>query len=217
MSAAESTPLSLTSRGGVNQASADTTFSLSGQSIGTAPTGGNRRFAFINVIGIIAAVRTISSVTVDGNSATEVIQAGHLDQVVAGIYVIEIPTGTVSGDVEFTFSGAMDAGGYYMYTTESGPNGINTADTGTDNTDPIEIDVDGTEGSAAVFVAYSTFGQSYTDSGFDAVDSGGIGALDEYLHGRKDFASDTPSHTLSADATSASGGAVGCAVLVKPV
>lgn len=86
-----------------------TTYTHSSQALGEAIAD---RIIVVHISGFGGSVsRTISSVTIGGGSATEIITAiangdGN-DTVLSSLYSAKVPTGT-TGDVVVVFSGAMD-------------------------------------------------------------------------------------------------------------
>ncbi|MCG8544340.1 MAG: hypothetical protein MJE12_09050 [Alphaproteobacteria bacterium] len=103
--ASASGPATVSNTANANSASGLTTYTFSAQSFGVAQA--DRRIA-VGIVGRAVASRTISSVTIGGVSATEVVFGENAPGLAnyAVIYIADVPTG-VDGDVVITWSAAL--------------------------------------------------------------------------------------------------------------
>lgn len=99
---------------GTSSTSDLTTYTFSSQNTGTAAAD---RYIIVAIESRSATSgRTISTVTVGGESATQVVQQTNSTSGanVCGLYIVALPTGT-SGDVVVTFSGGMARAAIQLY------------------------------------------------------------------------------------------------------
>jgi hypothetical protein len=80
-------------------------YTFSSQSFGAAPGSGETRYIAVAFGGASTANRTISSVTIGGVTATQVVKRDGITTAV-GIFIAAVPTGT-TGTVEIVFSSTM--------------------------------------------------------------------------------------------------------------
>lgn len=112
-----------------------TTYTFSAQSIGVAESN---RFIVVGAAARATANgRTISSVTIGGNSATQIVAVSADDggnSRAAGLFGLVVPTGTTA-DIVVTFSGAMTRAGVGIWRI-MGLRSATAKDTQTDTTSP---------------------------------------------------------------------------------
>jgi len=108
--------------------SGGTSFTFSSQSLGAADA---TRYIIVSAGGQVAADNTISSITVQGISGSQVVTSGDGGETRASIWIIAVPTGT-TGDVVVTFSGTANNCGIAVYRMVGATSAIPTA-TASDN------------------------------------------------------------------------------------
>lgn len=133
-----------------SSSSALTTYTFSTRAIGTAATG--RRIIVIATGYSTTGGRTISSVSVGGNAATHVVtgtdSGGAVNSHLAGIYIIQVDTGTTA-TIDVVFSAGMagcDVGIFAAYDLLSST----PTDTGTSNANPMTDTIDIAAGGICV-------------------------------------------------------------------
>ncbi len=154
-----------------------TTYTFSSQSLGTAASN---RYIIVAVMARAASSQTISTATIAGVTATQLIDFGATNTSNAGFLIAPVPTGT-TGDVVVTFTGAMvrcAIGVYRVVNLKS----ITPVDTATSEATPLAGTVDATDGGfviGAVFSGGSITGITWTGATqsyvtlFGAWESGG--------------------------------------------
>ena len=107
-----------------------TTFTFSSQSLGTVASD---RKIVVNVSGGEGGVFTVSSVTVAGNSATQVVTSTLDGETINDLWQVDVPTGS-TGDVVVTWSGSKGNCGIGVYAVFGAA--ASATDTGTSNANP---------------------------------------------------------------------------------
>lgn len=159
-------PLSYTFNTSASNSATSNTFTFSSQSIGTAPSAGQRRFVFV-LVGTTnqGSVNPVPiNVTIGGVSATQVVkheedQGSYAD--VSAIFYAEIPSGTTATIVVTHPNGGGFRCGIGVYAVYSGSTGINIGSTYTDIVDPLDANITAQEGNLILGVASSTNAGSF--------------------------------------------------------
>ena len=141
-----------------------TSYTFSSQSFGPASS---LRYIIVSVTGRSGAGVSISSVTIGGVGATQIVYAKPNTDAAnyshAGIYIAAVPSGT-SGSVVVSLTGGslLRCGiGVYRVDQMSSPSAFSTA-TDTDASNPQTASISVTSGGFAIGVAYSQNGASWS-------------------------------------------------------
>jgi hypothetical protein len=154
------TPLALTNTDSIVNTANLTTYTFTSRALGAEPAVGETRYIVISTGGNQSAGTTISSVTVAGISAAQVVQSSSVP---CGIFIVEVPTGT-TGNVVVTFSGGVFGAGIGVYRL-IGPSGLAAFATSNVNTHTSGVasgNIDIPSGGACIAVANGIDAGTYT-------------------------------------------------------
>lgn len=179
-----------------------TTYTFSSQDIGTAVTG---RRVIVGVGGVAAASRTISSVTIGGNSAAQSVFAEATTTAAeqAAIYVLQVDAGTTA-DIVVTWSSGMVRcaigvwAAYDLQSSTATHTGSSTASPGTAN---LNVSAGGVAFGMAINLQNSgtnTYTWNNLTEAFDASFGSGIGT---YSGAESTFATAQSGLTITATPT----------------
>lgn len=185
--------------------SAATTYTFSSLSLGTAATS---RKIMVFAAGANNASLSISSVTVAGVSASELLSGSFgASPITGGVWIADVPTGT-TGDVVVTWSASQDqcgVGVYALYNVSSSTPYDTDSFSGGATSGATSVTVNYSGGFFLGFVANqnnSVTGYSWTNvtEDFDISIAGGAG---RYMSGASSVASGSGSVTMTATAAGA--------------
>lgn len=183
----------------VNSA-AQTTYTFSSQSIGTAAAN---RYVVVGITAYtLSSSTSISSVTIGGVSATQLAQAysGGVNEDLSALYIAAVPTGTTA-DVVITFSTAPYRCGIGVYRVidllSSTPTNTYTASS---TSNPLSVSADISAGGVAIAVAgmvNSGAAGTYTWAGLTERYDATVGFAATHSGASADFASAQTGLTIS--------------------
>lgn len=131
-----------------------TTYTFAAMSFGTASAD---RYLIAGFIGGVTTVRTVSSVTIGGVTATELYYVAN-GATAAAFYIAAVPTGT-SGDVVITWSAGYDRCGVSLWSA-TGLGSTTVVDTGTSTADPYNDTMNCNAGGFILGVGFDNGGPS---------------------------------------------------------
>lgn len=171
-----------------------TTYTLSAQNVGTA---GATRKTIIGIVGVDnATVFGVSTVTVGGDSATEIVDEDGTGIDDSAIYILDNPVGT-SEDVVVTFSEAISAIGVCLWEADGLSSSTAVASVANDDTASaaISLNLNTSASSLTVGVCGTTNSATATWVGLtERADAGGV----QIVYTAADFTEDaTPATPLT--------------------